>query len=439
MYRIIIVTILGILTSLFYFPTTTKAFPTINSKMVLAGAGLILLIYNLATNRDNINQKNYIILFLFSAVVSIVGYISIVLNSTPDLSYASYFVSMFVWLIGAYMVTTLIRMYHGKLTFSLLSSYIIGVCVFQCIISLLIYYVPTVKNIVDSVFVSGMDFLENRGEKRLYGIGSLLDTAGIRYSIALVLCASLIVESAINRFRNGVVIYIVCFLIIGFVGNMVARTTIVGIVLGLLYIIVKTRFFTSTVVSLGKYFWGTIIVLTIIAVPVWTYLYNQNRDFKRQIDFGFEGVISLVNSGEWKVGSNTQLKRMVVFPDNAKTWIIGDGYFNNPAGIDQYYTGEITGGYYKNTDIGYIRFIFYFGITGLIAFSIFIIKAGDLCKKQWEKHKLIFSFLILLNFIVWLKVATDIFVIFAYFLANKPVPDETEMSEEDSEMEYLPS
>ena len=187
MYRIIIVTILGILTSLFYFPTTTKAFPTINSKMVLAGAGLILLIYNLATNRDNINQKNYIILFLFSAVVSIVGYISIVLNSTPDLSYASYFVSMFVWLIGAYMVTTLIRMYHGKLTFSLLSSYIIGVCVFQCIISLLIYYVPTVKNIVDSVFVSGMDFLENRGEKRLYGIGSLLDTAGIRYSIALVL------------------------------------------------------------------------------------------------------------------------------------------------------------------------------------------------------------------------------------------------------------
>lgn len=50
---------------------------------------------------------------------------------------------------------------------------------------------------------------------------------------------------------------------------------------------------------------------------------------------------------------------MYVFPDNLKTWIIGDGYFNGPEDSDPYYTGEIWDiGYYKGTDVGYLRFIF---------------------------------------------------------------------------------
>ena len=41
-------------------------------------------------------------------------------------------------------------------------------------------------------------------------------------------------------------------------------------------------------------------------------------------------------------------------PDNLHTWIIGDGYIVNPKD-DPYYIGEVTKGYYKNTDIGYLR------------------------------------------------------------------------------------
>ena len=56
---------------------------------------------------------------------------------------------------------------------------------------------------------------------------------------------------------------------------------------------------------------------------------------------------------------------MYVFPDNLKTWLIGDGYFSNPYNIDPYFTGRFVGGYYMSTDVGYLRFIFYSGLVGI--------------------------------------------------------------------------
>ena len=63
---------------------------------------------------------------------------------------------------------------------------------------------------------------------------------------------------------------------------------------------------------------------------------------------------------------------MYVFPDNIKTWIIGDGYFANPGDTDPYYVGPLGGAFYKSTDVGYLRFIFYFGVLGLFAFVLFL-------------------------------------------------------------------
>lgn len=107
---------------------------------------------------------------------------------------------------------------------------------------------------------------------------------------------------------------------------------------------------------------------------------------------------------------------MYVFPETLKTWIIGDGYFLNPSDIDSYYTGKIYGGYYMGTDVGYLRFIFYFGLIGLIAFSIFIYKTYRICYQRFPYMKDLFFMILLINFIVWFKVSTDIFLVFALFL-----------------------
>ena len=117
------------------------------------------------------------------------------------------------------------------------------------------------------------------------------------------------------------------------------------------------------------------------------------------------------------------LKNMLVFPDNLKTWLIGDGYMENPR-IDPYYTGKIHGGYYMSTDIGYLRFIFYFGIVGLFLFQLFLWKTTQVCVQRFRGYALLFLMILAVNMIGWVKVSTDIFLVFALFLC---VPEEEDV------------
>lgn len=63
---------------------------------------------------------------------------------------------------------------------------------------------------------------------------------------------------------------------------------------------------------------------------------------------------------------------MWIWPDNPMTWLIGDGYFNNPINSNPYYIGPASTNYYMGTDVGYCRFIFYFGLIGLSAFCLYL-------------------------------------------------------------------
>ena len=114
---------------------------------------------------------------------------------------------------------------------------------------------------------------------------------------------------------------------------------------------------------------------------------------------------------------------MIVFPESLKTWIIGDGYFDNPIFTDPYFVGEVVRGYYMGTDIGYLRFIYYCGLLGLFTFSIFLYRAVVICMNIFPEKKILFIFLLSVNFICWLKVSTDIFLIFALFMMIRPAQE----------------
>ena len=151
------------------------------------------------------------------------------------------------------------------------------------------------------------------------------------------------------------------------------------------------------------------------------FLYNNNNSILENLRFAFEGFFSLIETGEWQTHSNDMLKNMVVFPDNLRTWLIGDGYFNGPSivgssSFDPFYIGPNYGYFYKGTDIGYLRYIFYYGLIGLITFSIYFIKTSQICIKYFKPYKLMFVMILLMNFIGWLKVSSDIFPVFSIYL-----------------------
>lgn len=407
-----------ILTSLYFFPFTFTFLPGVNTKMAMAAVGLVVLGIQLSRSRNSIFSKDAMVISLYALVVSFACFIAVTLNETRDYTYVTYIISMWVWLSAAYVAVKYMRVVHGYISVELVCNYLIAVCVFQCIAALVIDAVPAVKNFattyISDLGPTQMAMMKESG--RLFGFGAALDPAGSRFAAVLVIIAFIASRITATTRGNTLVWYILSFLFIAVVGNMIARTTTVGVIIALVYLLYATGLHRMVInKSTGRMIvWFTGILL--VAVPLLTILYHTNEQFHDNLRFAFEGFFSLAEKGRWEVQSNEILKNMIVFPDNLKTWIIGDGYFDDPTGIDPYYTGRDFYGYYMQTDIGYLRFIFYSGLIGLTAMAIFIWKAGRISMLKFKHQRMLFWLLLAVNYTVWFKVSTDIFLVLALFL-----------------------
>ena len=177
--------LLVIMMSLYIFPVTFTFFPMANSKMVMAFVGLIILFFGAVSKRSIHMWKDVIVMVALSIFISLIGMASMSMNNTNDNSYATYFVSMTVWLVAAYVVCISIYKTHGFVSTKLVCLYFIAVCICQCIIALGVEFNNDFKVFVDALAIQDQAAL-TKGN-RMYGFGASLDTAGIRFSISLII------------------------------------------------------------------------------------------------------------------------------------------------------------------------------------------------------------------------------------------------------------
>ncbi len=412
--KIIQVLLTLVLTSFFFFPFYTTFLPTINTKMIVAALGGILLLVKLARTGSAQIDKGIFSVSLWAALVSLVSLMSMVLNNTPDDSYLGYVVSMWVWLSAAYFVVSAIRFTHGSVTIERVCVYLISVGVLQCLLAIAVDTIPVVKAFVDSI-LEGEGFM-GKNKTRLYGLGCALDVAGTRFSALLIMIAFLLPKAA-QKEKSGLylTLLLTAFCILVGIGSIIGRTTVVGAVLSLLYIFYALCFKKNITDTARNKLVRWIVCGLCAGLVVAVGLYNVSPQWQKYFQFGFEGFFSLAETGHWEVHSNTQLAAQFILPDNMWTWIIGDGYIASTT-IDPYYIGKTWIGFYKGTDVGYSRFLFYFGLIGLTTFSLFFVKTCQVCADRIKEYRDMFIIFLMINFIVWLKVSTDIFVVFAPFL-----------------------
>ena len=423
MVKAIQITVLVILTSLFYFPIELVGLPGLNSKMILALLGLVFAGYEQLGRRSLSISRAFLSLILVAASVSLVSLLSITLNQTPDTSYVSYVVSFSVWLSGAYAVCFLIRSVHGAVSVRLVIDYLTVVCVLQCVSAIMIDNNPGLAESVNSLISFGQDVPIRT--KRLYGFGSMLDIAGTRFSVVLVGIGYYLSEMKHRLTLGRRILYLVAFFVITVIGNMIARTTLVGSVIGLALIIVSFIFVPSLSGDNNKTVsfltWTSVLAVGIVICVI---LYNNDPAARKLFRFGFEGFFSLAEKGHWETSSTDKLTQtMIVFPETIHTWIIGDGYFANSM-LDVNYLGDATTkGYYMGTDVGYLRFIFYFGVIGLASIMWVIIYSAVICMRSFCEESPLFLFSLLVGLIIWLKVSTDIFCFLSLFLSTAALQD----------------
>ncbi len=400
--RIFIEVFLLIIVSFYLFPVSFSFLPEeVNSKMILAGFGIIAFIYDSILNKAVTIPK----IVLYSALIAIVFSLwclySITENSTDDVSYVNYWISFFTWTFGAYSIYFLLRQMTGSYNMGKLTVYLAGVCLLQCILAEIIDTNPAFQQAVDSIFIQEQDFYQK--VNRLYGIGAALDTAGVRFSVVLVLMAHQM--SSAGKVMDSKVLslfYFVSFIVIVIIGSIIARTTWVGASMGLAYMIVSYLSINKGYIS-GKQlqFWSLLIGLTLLTVIISVILYRTSPDFRANFRFGFEGFFNWVETGVFRTDSTDKLNNVMwVWPKDQQSWIIGTGLFENWA---------------YGTDIGYCRFTLYCGLVGLVLFSLFFIYNGLALYSRFDRFSFLPLFLIALTFVIWMKVSTDIFFIYALF------------------------
>ena len=418
MKRLLQVIFLAIIVDFYVFPISfTFIPPSINSKMIVAAFGLLAFAYNCIREKSVYFSPRTIVAAILAVVFSLWCYFSIIANGTDDITYVIYWRSFVTWMGGAYGVYVLLRSVEKKADLAILSKYLLIVGVAQCFFAIMIDNIPAFQRLVDQIFVQGADFM--RKNNRLYGIGCALDSGGIRLAVILVLTGYQMVHN--DEIRNKVTLlakYLTGFIIVTVIGSMIARTTTVGALMAIAYIV-----FTNAAVKRGGFissqqawFFALLIILVFVFIAAGTSLYNSSPTVREYLRFGFEGFFNLAETGEFRTSSTDILmEKMWMWPTDPRGWAIGYGRY-----------GVMNWG----TDIGYCNFTLYCGLIGLAIFFSYIIYSFLSLNNKFKDFYLLSMLLIALQAIIWAKVATDIFFVAALMFCIdgdnlKEIPAET--------------
>ena len=412
-------TILVICVFVYIYSIHLKGMPY-TSDFLLGLLGLGVIVYKwLIDSKQSISINSSIakILLAMLAVVCI-SILTLIYNSSFDIIFIKSMILNVITFAGAYFISLIIKKIYGNVEFATIVKYITIAACLQMILSLSLFFIPDSTDILLKILnVSELesDVMGSLEGFRLMGFGTTFFGAGVINSFVLIMIAGVMCFKKFS-FRETFG-YTFAFVLIGSVGMMMARTTMVGISMALILAVYNSRFWKLIISKKVRDVFKTIFIVVSIITIIILSLPPDILDLLEVIyNFGFEMFIKLFSSGKLETASTNFMFEMYIFPDNWKTWLIGDGYFADPINPDF--------AYYMGIDIGFIRMLFYFGSIGTIIFFLYqFIVIYQTYKKNVNVGFALFIFIYILFIVVNLKGFMDLFslIILFYFCSeNRP-------------------
>lgn len=413
--------LIGVLITCSYYSFDLAAWPSgPNTKMIVAVIGLLWFGYDALLRRNVQLPQVMVVGLLFAGLYSIINIFAIEFNATDDYSYANYVTTFLVWIFSVYPAIALIRLTHGAVTLPLITFYLVATTLFQCLTGLIMDNNPGFDEFNAKIVAWDMDFYDRIGRIRCFS--TALDFGGVRFSLVLILIMGMLGRDESVRKSKGAMFYLLLsFFVIAGIGNMVARTTTVGVVVGLVILVIY-MFGSGPRLGGSGYIIGLFFTTLGLVSVVGVYLYNTDEYYYNLIRFAFEGFFNLVEKGEFTTDSTEVLESMWVWPSDTKTWIIGSGIYGDWA---------------YGTDIGYCRLILYSGLAGFVVFAMSFVYYAYYFARKYPRYIWLFVAYLAMTFIVWMKVSTDILMIYVFFFwftaeesdrINGIIPEESTVS-----------
>lgn len=395
--------LIGVLITCSYYSFDLAAWPSgPNTKMIVAVIGLVWFAYDslLRRNARTVQLPQVMVVgLLFAGLYSIINILAIEVNGTDDYTYANYITTFLVWVFSVYPAIALMRITHGSVTLPILTHYLVAITLFQCATGLIMDNSPAFDEFNSKIVLWERDFFDRI--ERIRCFSTSLDLAGVRFALVLILIMALLTTDDSVRTNKGAALYLLfSFFVITGIGNMVARTTFTGTAVGLLLVCLQGVTNFGRRAQGGGYLIWWFIIFSILMTAIGVYLYNTDEYYHGLLRFAFEGFFNLVENGEFTTGSTEVLETMWVWPSDTKTWIIGSGIY---------------GSWAYGTDIGYCRLILYSGLAGFVVFAMSFVYYAYYFARRYPRYVWLFVGYLAMTFIVWMKVSTDILMIYAFF------------------------
>lgn len=387
-------------------------------RTLFAIGGVVLLFFR---NYGQLQKAKFCIdrstsgLLILSSIIAIITLFTSVINGTSDFVYLSMPFSVIVVLAAAYFITECFKLVYERISFELIAQYVVGAVVLQMVIAVIFFLQPELMFQFNKLLVFEeleQQVIEATVGLRIQGFGTNFFEAGVINSCSLILIFAAL---KCAKSKRQIFYYAISLTLILIIGSMMSRTTLIGFSLGVLLWVLTSDFFRFRIsqrfLRIWKYFLYItgVIILCFLLLP--SDFLNKFDDVTR---FGFEMFFKYIDSGKFETASSNELKEVFLFPDQIKTILIGDGLLSDP-GNPEY-------AYYMNTDVGYSRLIYYFGVVGTVMFFMFYLYlCYQTMQRNDKKYALFFMMLFLLVLVLHLKGCTNImfFILLFYFADGK--------------------
>ena len=323
------------------------------------------------------------------------------INKVPDGYTIDYFRTQLALFFTAYLVISSIFKVHKNPTFNTFLLYIVAAITLQSLIAFLMYMNEGAHDFFFSMQMQGEyteEVMEEAGSQRLMGYGIGFFGAGALSGMGLLAASYLLIRMKLKA--KGFILLVACYVFMFYIGLFMARTTIVGMALGLVLIVVLYLKDNRSEKKQAKNFIVASFFL-MFAGYIFAMFY-----FSSFSSWAFELFTNLFVHGRLETRSSSGLEEMFILPKDLHTMVFGRGYMA-----------------FWGSDVGYSRLIFYVGVPGTVLFFLyqfFIIKLGF--TKDWGVN--IFAvtmvlYTIALNFKGWIDLNFILYGIFFFFMFYK--------------------
>ena len=315
-------------------------------------------------------NRYYITIMLANWAMMVISIITALVNGTGDYWYVLFGIRNILYVNGALFIASFLP---NSWTWSDYIRLIIIAIIINSIIAVIAFFSPVFQDFLLSFqSFSNDEKIENTisWSVRMMGVGSgKFFVGGIINGMGIILTFYLLIRKEIN----GLLALFFLFLLF-FIGVFIARTTIIGFGIGLLFYVLNEKSSRSIQIVLGM------VIVTAISFAFGLF---DGINTSHAFEFFTTDVDSFRETQTME-----SLSHMYSVKYDAYTLFIGDG---------------VGSGYYQGSDVGWLRNILYFGIFGTVFgylyYEIKILRI--LCKLSREKDMFFYiwlSYLVVLNF-----------------------------------------